>query len=457
MVMNKILALHTSHHGSLTYVVNNKLIFHTQLDRYNRIKNFSLPSKNILNIIKEIEFDTFVQTETSSSSIKAWNEVFQEDPVLSNKIKNCKNFIYGINNHHLFHAYCSLIWNKNHNNILVCDGAGSPINQDFERESLFVLNNNILEKKFTQFNKIGAFYEDSSKEIYNRWHQEGKLMALSLHDLKANQIQERYEKDMYSFIKKNIKEGFIFTGGCVQNVIFNQKLIKEYNVFCDPFNQDCGISLGAINFLLNSKIKINNPYLGIPQKIDLDYFNKFKIIDVSYSDIAKILLDDPVAIFQSRSEQGQRGLGNRSLLINPHKEDSYKKLNDIKNREWYRPFACSVLKEDAKEWFDMTYINESPCMMYTFDVLDNKKQLLKNGISKNFTSRIQTVSEEYNLHYYNLIKSFKDMTNIPILINTSLNLPGEVLVETMEDLIDLFNKSNLKYIYFPEIQKLIKK
>ena len=78
--MNKILALHTSHHGSLTYVVNNKLIFHTQLDRYNRIKNFSLPSKNILNIIKEIEFDTFVQTETSSSSIKAWNEVFEEDP-----------------------------------------------------------------------------------------------------------------------------------------------------------------------------------------------------------------------------------------------------------------------------------------------------------------------------------------------------------------------------------------
>jgi carbamoyltransferase len=262
---------------------------------------------------------------------------------------------------------------------------------------------------------------------------------------------------MYAFIKENIKEGFIFTGGCAQNVIFNQKLIKEYNVFCDPFNQDCGISLGAINFLLNSKIKINNPYLGIPQKIDLDYFNKFKIIDVSYSDVAKILLEDPVAIFQSRSEQGQRGLGNRSLLINPHKEDSYKKLNDIKNREWYRPFACSVLKEDAKEWFDMTYIKESPYMMYTFDVLNNKKQILKNGVSKNFTSRIQTVSEGYNLHYYNLIKSFKDITNIPILINTSLNLPGEVLVETMEDLVDLFNKSNLKYIYFPEIQKLIKK
>jgi predicted NodU family carbamoyl transferase len=69
----------------------------------------------------------------------------------------------------------------------------------------------------------------------------------------------------------------------------------------------------------------------------------------TYEDIAKILLTDVVAIFQSRSEQGQRGLGNRSLLISPILKNSFDKLNKIKKREYYRPFACSVLQENAKE------------------------------------------------------------------------------------------------------------
>lgn len=100
-------------------------------------------------------------------------------------------------------------------------------------------------------------------------------------------------------------------------------------------------------------------------------------------------------------------------------------------------------------------IDESPYMMFVFKL--KKLGILKAGISVDNHSRIQTVSDKNNLHYYNLIKSFYKLTNLPIIVNTSLNLPGEVLVETLYDLKIMFENSNLQYIYFPEIQTIIKK
>jgi carbamoyltransferase len=142
--------------------------------------------------------------------------------------------------------------------------------------------------------------------------------------------------------------------------------------------------------------------------------------------------------------------------MSPLHKNSQEKLNKIKKREWFRPFACSILKEKTKEWFDMT-IDESPYMMYVFDLKKEKEGILKAGLAVDNKSRIQTVDKDRNLNYYNLIKSFEKLTGVPILINTSLNLPGEVLVETMNDLKELFETSELDYIYLPEINKLIKK
>ena len=102
-------------------------------------------------------------------------------------------------------------------------------------------------------------------------------------------------------------------------------------------------------------------------------------------------------------------------------------------------------------------LDESPHMMYVFDLKKEKEGILKTGLAIDNKSRIQTVDKNRNLNYYNLIKSFEKLTQVPILINTSLNLPEEVLVETMNDLKELFKTSKLKYIYFPEINKLIKK
>ena len=92
-------------------------------------------------------------------------------------------------------------------------------------------------------------------------------------------------------------------------------------------------------------------------------------------------------------------------------------------------------------------------MMYVFKC----KKKLSAGVAKDHNSRIQTVKKSDNFHYYNLIKSFYGLTKTPVLINTSLNLPGEVLVETLQDLKELFERSKLKFIYLPEINKIIKK
>jgi carbamoyltransferase len=440
----------------MTYVSKNKIIFHTQLDRYNKIKHYTFPTKNILNIIENLKIDKLIITHLHEHSTLLWKDLFESNLKLKNILK--ENLIYyGSNYHHLFHAYCSLTWNKNIKNILICDSRGKKIGNNYENESYYVFNNSVLNHIISEFNSIGKDYEDFTYDFFKNRHANGKTMALSLHNSPAKKTQQIYELNMDNLIKKlNIKEKLLFSGGCAQNVIYNNKLLNKFkNLFCDPFNGDFGISLGSVNYFLNNKIINDSMYLGIPQKIETDLFLKHKIKNVIPNDVAKILLNDPVAIFQSRSEQGQRGLGNRSLLMSPINKKANDKLNKIKKREWFRPFACSILKEKSKEWFNLLQLDESPYMMYVFELLHIKKNILQSGVAINNTSRIQTVDKKRNIYFYNLINSFYKLTNVPILVNTSLNLPGEVLVETMYDLKIMFENSNLKYIYLPEINKLI--
>lgn len=447
-----ILSIYASHDGCVTYIRNNTIIFHTQIDRYNRFKHFSFPVKSLIQEIEKLEIDkVLISDYAGNSSVVIWLECMRE----SRKLKDLEVIYYADKFHHLFHAYCVLSWNTKIKNLLVCDGRGAVFEDYFENESFYTFDKN-LKHILTEKNKIGERYGLFSAEHFGSGHDSGKTMAWSLYDKRPEKIQNDFENELTKFIDKlNINGDLQFTGGCAQNILYNSKLLYKFkNLFCDPFNGDFGLSLGAANYFLENKIINNKIYLGIPQELDISIFSKYNILYTTPEEVAQVLLEEPVAIFQSRSEQGQRGLGNRSLLMNPIHEKAHDKLNLIKKREWFRPFACSILKEKAKEWFDMP-IEESPYMMYVFKI--KNKNILKAGLSKNNDSRIQTVSKENNLHFHNLIKEFYKLTNVPILINTSLNLPGEVLVETMQDLKELFEKSELNYIYLPEINKLIKK
>jgi len=194
-------------------------------------------------------------------------------------------------------------------------------------------------------------------------------------------------------------------------------------------------------------------YLG--PKYDL---SNIQGIETNYNQIAHFLASrKTVAIFQGRSEAGPRALGNRSILYDPRDPDGKDKVNIIKKREAFRPFAASVLLEDAPKWFDMAGLYESPHMMYAMDCFEKHWKTIPAVLHVDHTCRIQTVTSSQNLHYFNLIKAFKNITKVPMLFNTSFNLAGDPLVETPRDAIDTFMKTELDYLYFPEIQKVISK
>ena len=165
--------------------------------------------------------------------------------------------------------------------------------------------------------------------------------------------------------------------------------------------------------------------------------------------VEQILNQQIVAIFQNSSEYGPRGLGNRSLLFDPRNKNGKDIVNKIKKREWFRPFAGTVLLENAHDWFDMGTIKESPYMSYAIPVKEEKKSIIPAITHVDGTCRVQTVTKEQNKKFYEIIKLFYEKTNVPILFNTSFNLAGETLVETKEDAINTLNTSDINYLYIP--------
>ena len=185
-------------------------------------------------------------------------------------------------------------------------------------------------------------------------------------------------------------------------------------------------------FLKHSFPLFQKPYNGIDEVVDL--LERKKV----------------VAIFQGKCEGGPSALGNRSLLYDPRDPDALRIVNAIKGRGWWRPFAGSILQEYAHEWFEMLNLKETPYMMYSIPVKEEKKDLIPGVIHVDGTSRIQTVTEEQNHHYYHLIKRFYERTGIPLLFNTSFNLAGEVMCYSLEDAIDILRRSHIDYLYLPE-------
>lgn len=161
-----------------------------------------------------------------------------------------------------------------------------------------------------------------------------------------------------------------------------------------------------------------------------------------------------VAMFQGKGEWGPRALGNRSILFDPRHKEAKQIVNSVKKRENYRPFAGSVMAEHAAEYFHMLQLKDSPWMSFAIQAKDIAYEKVPTLVHADGTCRIQTVTEEQNKNYYNLIKGFYERTNVPMIFNTSFNLGGEALVETIEDAIDTCNRSEINYLYVPEDQEI---
>jgi carbamoyltransferase len=130
-------------------------------------------------------------------------------------------------------------------------------------------------------------------------------------------------------------------------------------------------------------------------------------------------------------------------------------VNEVKRREWFRPFAGTVLAENASEWFDLRSKTDTPYMMYAVDVLEDKRDIIPAISHVDGTCRIQTVKQEQNPLFYELISEFYKLSGVPILFNTSFNLGGEPMVETLNDAIHTLVNSDIEYLYLPEYNILI--
>jgi len=238
-------------------------------------------------------------------------------------------------------------------------------------------------------------------------------------------------------------------GGTMLNCTSNYKLLNQMdfdNLYMYPATGDDGLSVGAALFcsyqleeIPRQKFEISdvcytgNEYEDIEEGIDYDE-------DV----IAKMLSESKiVAWFQGRSEFGPRALGNRSFLANPTDPKMKEILNSrVKHREWFRPFAPIVLKERVTEWFDINV--DSPYMLYTCPV--KKPWEIPSVTHVDGTARVQTLTKETNEKLYSLIEKLGQHTGVPIVLNTSLNVNGQPIVETPEEAIELFNNSDIDAI-----------
>ena len=323
---------------------------------------------------------------------------------------------------------------------------------------------------------IKAFYPYRSELNTNKYNILDVLESAD-QDM-AFKVQEETQEQVLKLIIKasemSNNKNVVLSGGyalnCVSNYYYLDKL-KEHdiNLYVEPNSSDAGTATGAALLYhyrkgdINKRERIESLYLGPEQEYTgydvfqiIDSYNG-QVNDASYKEIAELIKEgNIVAIFQGRSENGPRALGNRSILFNPTIKNGKDIVNKVKKREWFRPFAASVMKEYAHDWFDMKGLKESPHMMYAVDVKEDKKNLIPAVLHVDDTCRIQTVNKNVNEHYYNLIEEFYKLTGIPLLFNTSLNLAGDPLAETLDDVMKILTDSEMEYCYMPEHATLIK-
>ena len=288
------------------------------------------------------------------------------------------------------------------------------------------------------------------------------------------QTQEQVVKLIKKAVKMTGRKKVVLSGGfglnCVANYYYLDALKDDgIELYCEPVSNDAGTAIGASLMFWRAmsedatvSTRADTLYLGPQYFYSDDDINAFatthnaEIVDTTPEDIVELLVNkNIVTIFQGKSENGPQALGNRSVLFDPRFKDGKDFVNGVKHREYFRPFAGTILKEYAHEWFDLRGMDESPTMMYAVNCQPGVEEKIPSIIHVDGTCRIQTVTETQNPLYYELINTFYNKTGCPIIFNTSFNLGGDPLVETLFDAVDTLANSDIEYLYLPEYKKLV--
>jgi carbamoyltransferase len=319
-------------------------------------------------------------------------------------------------------------------------------------------------------------FDDDPDVIQNVNHMRPDLTKLQNRRDMAYAVQTQSQEEMVNIIRKAVDStgcnNVVISGGyglnCVANYHYLEALKdQDINIYVEPVSNDAGTAMGAALYyhhhITQSMEKTPQTlYLGPAYCYNQEDIDSLAteydatVSDASQEDIIDLLEKrEIVSIFQGRCENGPRALGNRSILYDPRDPDGKDHVNEIKRREYFRPFAGTILAEDVHDWFDLRGMQDSPHMMYAVNCQQGVEEKIPAIIHVDGTCRIQTVTEEENPNYYNLIKAWKERTGVPVIFNTSFNLGGEPLVETLEDALWTLQQSDIEYLYLPEYGKLI--
>ena len=424
------------------YVRDNKLETESVFS-FNRQKN-TLIYKNVIK-------DKFGPDDFDSQKfLNMWTTNDNPSEVMSDY--ECKN-IYGIGT---VYNIASILMG---NTMLECGKAMGL--------SSYGTSNKLFENLFLEKNTLNnSFFENSSQEIKHFLTNPVKEITKDNYQLYADfcyAVQQQTQKAVGDLIEDHIiKTGIkkvCISGGYGMNIVANYYYLQRFpdvEFYFEPICDDSGVSIGAA---MNTYIELTDK---IPSPIETTFFNgthydisSYQGMETSIVDVANLLYKDKsVAVYRGLAEAGPRALGNRSILFNALNPNAKDIVNKIKKREWYRPFACVVLEEDSDIYFDMGRIKSSPSMTICFPVKQKYIEMLSGISHVDNTCRIQTVSEGY---LYELLQEFKKLSGHGILLNTSLNLSGEPLVETPTDAIKIINDSHLDYLWLEQTQQLLSK
>jgi len=252
-------------------------------------------------------------------------------------------------------------------------------------------------------------------------------------------VQAIYEKFVLGLMSNitlwsDVNKNLVLMGGCALNCVANTKIAEMgyyENIWIMPNPGDAGSAIGAVAALTKQRLNWSSPYLGtnIDRLLDIDNI------------VNDLIAGKVVAVANGRAEFGPRALGNRSLLCDPRGPHAKDRMNALKKREAFRPFAPAVLEEHAEAYFKMP-VKQTPYMQFTGDCL--QPDLLPGICHYDNTSRVQTVNHNDNPRFRALLEHWYERSGCPILMNTSLNIKGEPLVNSWADAERWQNKYQVK-------------
>lgn len=317
---------------------------------------------------------------------------------------------------------------------------------------------------------IGCVYTSALEELLGPKRSVGEALSQRDWDIAASG-QAMYEEAFFHLLehiaKATNETNLALAGGCAMNSVANGKIFersKFKNVYIQSAAGDSGGSIGAAYSVWHQTLKkarsfqMTHSYWGpafssetiiaLLESRSTELENAGCVVK-HFPDESKLCESTANSIsqgrvigwFQGRMEWGPRALGNRSILGDPRRADMKDILNlKIKRRESFRPFAPSILRENVNEWFETD--SDVPFMLQVFQILESCRKKIPAVTHVNGSGRLQTVTEEQNPRYYMLINKFKELTDVPILLNTSFN-ENEPVVCTPEEALNCFLRTKM--------------